>query len=186
MAGPRGDEETWAGELARRLLEVDATRWRHVRAVAAKAGAVGARLDAADRSLLVASAHLHDIGYAPEVRRTGFHPLDGALHLRALGRDRLAGLVANHSGAAVEAESLGLVEELRGFPDEGSDDRDLLWYCDLTTGPDGEDVSLSGRFAGVVRRYGADHAVTRSFERALPVLGEAVARAESRIASAEG
>lgn len=38
-----------------------------------------------DRDLLVAAAWLHDIGYAPELRDTGFHPLDGARHLEALG-----------------------------------------------------------------------------------------------------
>ncbi len=34
---------------------------------------------------LVAAAWLHDIGYAPEVTDTGFHPLDGARYLVGLG-----------------------------------------------------------------------------------------------------
>ena len=37
---------------------------------------------AVDRRLLLAAAWLHDIGYAPTVRKTGFHPLDGGLYLR--------------------------------------------------------------------------------------------------------
>ena len=34
---------------------------------------------------LVAAAWLHDIGYAPELVETGFHPLDGARYLRREG-----------------------------------------------------------------------------------------------------
>src|SRR6266540_3850423 len=41
-----------------------------------------------------AAAYLHDLGYAPALVQTGPHPLDGARHLRALGLERLAGLVA--------------------------------------------------------------------------------------------
>jgi hypothetical protein len=48
-----------------------------------------------DREILVAAAWLHDIGYAPGLAETGFHPLDGARWLRTAGfGDRLAGLVA--------------------------------------------------------------------------------------------
>ena len=57
--------------------------------------------------LLVAAAWLHDIGYAPTLAATVFHPLDGARHLRALGHERLARLVAYHSSARWEAEALG-------------------------------------------------------------------------------
>jgi hypothetical protein len=32
---------------------------------------------------LVAAAWLHDIGYAPELAKTGFHPLDGSAALAA-------------------------------------------------------------------------------------------------------
>ena len=37
---------------------------------------------------------------------TGFHALDGACHLRALGHERLAGLVAYHSGGYVDGADL--------------------------------------------------------------------------------
>ena len=36
----------------------------------------------ADADLLEAAAWLHDIGYAPSLVATGFHPLDGARYLR--------------------------------------------------------------------------------------------------------
>ena len=70
-----------------------------------------------DRALLVAAAYLHDIGYAPELEDTGFHPLDGARWLRAHGHERLAGLVAHHSGA-VRGGARGLADALAEFPDE--------------------------------------------------------------------
>ncbi len=42
----------------------------------------GERTDTGGCRRLVAAAYLHDIGYAPELAITGFHPLDGARHLR--------------------------------------------------------------------------------------------------------
>ena len=36
-------------------------------------------------AFLVASAWLHDIGYAAGLQETGFHPVDGARHLRSAG-----------------------------------------------------------------------------------------------------
>jgi hypothetical protein len=41
-----------------------------------------------------------------------------ARFLRAQGQERLACLVAHHSGARLEAEERGLVEELAAFPVE--------------------------------------------------------------------
>ena len=66
--------------------------------------------------LLIAAAYLHDIGYAPELEDTGFHPLDGARWLRAQGQERLACLVAHHSGAWFEAEARGLARRAGGVP----------------------------------------------------------------------
>jgi hypothetical protein len=65
--------ETW---LARALPR----RWRHVQSVAVRAGRVAKALSLPDD--LVAAAWLHDIGYAPELAQTGFHPLDGACWAR--------------------------------------------------------------------------------------------------------
>jgi HD superfamily phosphodiesterase len=70
-----------------------------VQAVAARATELARTVDKADRDLLVAAAWVHDIGYAPPLAVTGFHPLDGARHLDRSGfLARLAALVAHHSG----------------------------------------------------------------------------------------
>src|SRR4051794_31166550 len=83
-------------------------RWRHVQAVASTAKKISHTVSD-DASLLVAAAWLHDLGYAPGIATTGFHPLDGARYLRDQGADlRLCALVAYHTGASVEADLRGL------------------------------------------------------------------------------
>ena len=63
-----------------------------------------------DAELVEAAAWLHDIGYAPDLHDTGFHPLDGARYLRDVeGADPLlCRMVAHHSCALTEAEERGL------------------------------------------------------------------------------
>jgi HD superfamily phosphodiesterase len=73
---------------------------------------VSAALAPEDRPYLIAAAWLHDIGYAPPLNRLGFHPVDGARYVREQGQERLASLVAYHSGARLEAEERGLVEDV--------------------------------------------------------------------------
>jgi hypothetical protein len=94
------------------------------------------------------------------------HPLDGARHLRALGHERLAGLVAYHSGARGEAALRGLTAELAEFEDEASATSMALTYCDMTTSPTGAPVTFAERLADIERRYGAGHVVTRSVRQA--------------------
>jgi HD superfamily phosphodiesterase len=94
-------------------------RWRHVRGVALRASSLAVG-DAATRSLLVSAAWLHDVGYASPLVDTGFHPIDGARHLRRLAADEaLVNVVAHHSCAPVDADLRGLAgvlasEFLRG------------------------------------------------------------------------
>jgi hypothetical protein len=126
---------------------------------------------------------LHDIGYAPDAVVTGFHPLDGARYLRALGYpDRLVCLVAHHSDAVLEAEIRGLDGELAAeFPREESVTADALWFCDMTTGPDGQHLPVTERLAEIRRRYGAGDVVTRFIEEAEPDLVAAVRRTEEHL-----
>ena len=151
-----------------------------------RARRVGAVVEQGQRDVLVAAAYLHDLGYAPALAVTGCHAIDGAQHLRELGHERLAGLVAYHSGARFEAELRGLAEELAEFADEDSALTRLLTYCDMTTGPRGESFTLDERLAEVERRYGAEHVVTRSLcYAARPWLEECVSWAEAALRRAE-
>ncbi|MCZ7425882.1 HD domain-containing protein [Micromonospora sp. WMMA1949] len=166
------------------LAEALPRRWTHVQGVAAKAHSL-ARLVGEDRHLLVAAAFLHDIGYSPEIRETGFHALDGARWLRRNGFEpRLAGLVAYHSCATYEAAERGLIDALSSeFSREESATSDALWFADMTTGPDGQDLTPQQRLAEIRERYGPEDLVTRFWAKAEAPLLEAIQRTEKRLAA---
>ncbi|GAB3332603.1 HDIG domain-containing protein [Micromonospora halotolerans] len=153
----------WAAKIAEaHLANSLPRRWRHVQAVAAKAQQL-AQLAGKDGDVLTAAAWLHDIGYAPGITDTGFHSLDGARWLLRQGvTPRLASLVAHHSCASYEADERGLGGALAEFEREESSTSDALWFADMTTGPDGQDLTVEERLAEIRDRYGADHLVTRS------------------------
>ncbi|MGH8793646.1 MAG: HD domain-containing protein [Stackebrandtia sp.] len=153
----------------RKLAEAMPRRWSHVQAVGAKAGRFAPlMLNPKEARLVTAAAWLHDVGYAPELATTGFHPLDGARWLRAEGWDeRIACLVAHHTCATMEAEERGLTLTLESeFHDEGSRLTDFLLYADMTTGPEGSDVDVETRLDEVESRYGPGDVVTRFVQRA--------------------
>ncbi|MFD8249778.1 HD domain-containing protein [Nocardia sp. NPDC059691] len=167
----------WAEQLARRYLASLPRRLAHVEGVARQASCAAAVVD--DPSLLVAAAWLHDVGYAPALKRIGFHPVDGAEFLRERGfGDRLCGLVANHSCACVEARRRGMSI---GWPDEETALRDALWWADMTTTPTGEVTGVRERISEVEERYGPDHVVSQSVTEAAPHLIGAADRTETRL-----
>jgi len=161
----------WAEDHARDLLRPLGRRWRHAQAVAETAGQLTSGLTSESGDVLVAAAYLHDIGYSPELAVTGFHPFDGARHVRALGYERLAGLVAHHTRAQHEARLLGLDDLLGEFDDEDSFVTAALAYCDLTTGPGGERMTPERRLLDVEARYGEDSPVTNGLRAAWPEPG---------------
>lgn len=168
----------WAEGHARDLLRPLRRRWWHARAVAETARELGSELMPPDAEVLVAAAYLHDIGYTPGLASTGFHPLDGARYLRALGLERLAGLVAHHTGARSEAKLRGLQPALAEFDDEHSLVSAALTYCDLTTGPSGERMTPEQRLNDVEARYGAGSPVTQGLGAAWPELTAGVHHVE--------
>ncbi|MGY1731527.1 HDIG domain-containing metalloprotein [Geodermatophilus sp. SYSU D01045] len=179
-----------AQRLAARLLGASGPRWRHEQAVARRAEEAAVTVAADDRPLLLAAAWLHDIGYAPEVRRTGFHPLDGALYLRERGwHPVVVGLVAHHSGARFVAAERGLGEVLRDLGTgryASGPLADALTFADQTTAADGRTVDVDHRFADVLRRHGPDSATARAHPRRAPAVRAAVARTERRLERLRG
>ena len=173
--------EPWATAQAERLIAPLGDRWTHVQAVADKARSVAVVLSAEDADLLVAAALVHDVGYAPSLNRLGFHAVDGARFLRAQGQERLARLVAHHSGARFEAEERDLVEELAAFSIEDGPVMDALIFADMTTGPTGQPVTLDQRIEEVRRRYSSDDPVHRAIVRARPMLQAAIDRTRHRL-----
>lgn len=153
---------SWAASSAERFLAPLGDRWSHVRQVAKQAGWVAEVVPEEDRDVLVAAAYLHDVGYAPDLAVTGFHPLDGARWVKSQGPyERLARLIAHHSCAIYEAQVRGLADSLIAeFEPEESATYDALVFCDMTTGPTGAIVSFDERLADIYERYGPDHQVS--------------------------
>ena len=176
---------SWAEQLARALLQEPLPRrWAHVQGVASRARGLASVLGA-DADLLQAAAWLHDIGYAPGLAVTGLHALDGARYLRdAPHADAmLCRLVAHHSYAIVEADERGLADVL-GLEFEPAPYAlsSVLTCCDMTTSPDGELVPVEKRLAEIHDRYGPGHLVSRSIQRATPMIRRAVEQVHDRAA----
>jgi hypothetical protein len=175
----------WAEEHAASWLANRGARWDHVRGVARQAQRVSLALDEDDRPYLVAAAWLHDIGYAPGLAATGLHQLDGARYLRDTQHAdaMLCRLVAHHSCAIIEAGERGLAgilsDEFNPAPDVLAS---VLTCCDMTTSLDGQPVPVEQRLAEIHDRYGPGHLVSRSIQRATPMILSAVEQVHHRAA----
>lgn len=138
------------------LAPLTPDRRRHSLAVGAKVAGVAGGLPARVREDVVTAALLHDVGYAPTFVDLGFHPVDGARGLRRLGFSPLVcDLVVTHTGARWEAQARGLdvavVEELSD--PSGAPWRPLVMWADMTTSPQGEEVSPRERVREITSRY---------------------------------
>lgn len=168
---------------AERLLGPTSDRLLHVAGVARSAERARGAVPTPDHELLITAAWLHDIGYAVEATATGFHPLDGARHLRLIGApDRLCRLVAHHSGSDIEATARGLAGALhREFPREQSAVADALTYADMTTGPLGQELAVEDRLTEILQRYPENDVVHQSILRAAPEIVATVYRVEQQL-----
>ncbi|GAA3516244.1 HD domain-containing protein [Actinocatenispora rupis] len=172
-----------AAALAGTLLDDLPERWTHTRAVALRVADLARTVPAGDREVLLAAAWLHDIGYSPETYVTGFHPLDGALYLERHGwPDRVAALVAHHSGADFVAAARGLPGALDRFPHEHSSVSDALTYADHTVGPHGEPMTSDERLADILARHGPHSPQARAQAGRGPYLRALADRVRSRLA----
>lgn len=165
------DQVEWARDLSKRLLaDPLPRRWAHSQAVGRKAESIASAFGA-DADALISAAWLHDIGYAPGLAVTGFHPLDGARYLRdkTAAEPRVCSLVAYHSCAAIEARNREMADVLAAeFEPVGGLLADALTFADMTTSPDGTPVAVEDRLAEILDRYGPGDVVTRSISEASP------------------
>ncbi|TXI65336.1 HD domain-containing protein [Mycolicibacterium mageritense] len=157
------------------LADVLPRRWSHTIGVASVAADLADILAPEKADTIVAAAWLHDIGYAPSLVRTGFHPLDGAAYLAthiapgAISAE-VVNLVAHHTGAAFEARERGLNDAMVGYPAPTGDLLAILSCADLCTGPDGAPVDPGARIAEVLARYPAGDPVHRAISASGPGL----------------
>lgn len=140
-------------------------RWAHTIGVAATAERLAGALDAVFPETIVAAAWLHDIGYAPELAQTGFHPIDGAAYIARAAPDlrSTVNLIAHHSGAVFEAQERGLETELASyrFPVD-VEELAILNAADLCTSPDGVFIDPQARLTEVLDRYPPETPVHRA------------------------
>lgn len=181
-----------ARQLAQSLLaESLPRRWAHSQGVAARARSLSPLLGD-DAGLVEASAWLHDIGYAPTLAATGFHPLDGARYLREHGvwDTRLVTLVAHHSCAVIEAEVRGCLDELlTEFPAAAGPVRELLdalTYCDMTTDPGGRQTTVPERLEEILQRYPVEDPVHRAISAASSEITGISERVVARLSAMRG
>jgi putative nucleotidyltransferase with HDIG domain len=171
-----------ARDMAQRVLGALPQRWRHSIGVARRAEELAATVPCPDLEILIAAAWLHDIGYAEDVKDTGFHPLDGGRYLAArFWPPRVGALVAHHSGSYFQAEARGLDLQLGTFPREQSAVSDALAYADQTVGPTGDRLAIGERIADMLRRHGPDSVNARVHHVRGPYLLEIADRVERRL-----
>jgi putative nucleotidyltransferase with HDIG domain len=194
---PRMSLVAWAYETSERTLSSALPRrWAHVQGVARKARSLAAALSD-DAALLEAAAILHDVGYAPDLAQTGFHPLDGARFLRTIDApERLVSLVAHRSCAEGEARMRGLEQDLAVFKDEASPTRDdpvellrqsfpgttVVALVSRPEGPDGgaaRDRLMTTQ--ELARMLGVDPSSVRRWRTAKPVQGPPFIRMSGRV-----
>lgn len=154
------------------LSLLDDDRRAHSLAVGRKVESEARRVRPSVRAELVVAAVLHDIGYAhPD---TGLHAVDGARFVAAEGFSPVvSNLVAHHTASTYEAAERGVdlrvYAAFRVIQDLGNAHA-VLWWADMTTGPQGQDVTVEERLDEICSRYGPGDVVTRFIEQARQVL----------------
>ncbi|MCX5042361.1 HD domain-containing protein [Aldersonia sp. NBC_00410] len=173
-----------AQALTRRLLVDDPARVEHISGVAARAVALSGTVDVGDRDTLVATAWLHDLGYAQDLKDIGFHPINGARYLRARGWPPLVcELVAHHSGARFVAAVRGFDAELAEFGFVQDALTDALTIADQTSGPHGQTVTVDQGLRDMLDRHGPDSPNARAHPQREPYIRAALARVEDHRSS---
>ena len=173
-----------AADLTDHILASCPERLAHSRAVARRARFLALTVEPQCAPLLVAAAWVHDIGYAPCLRESGFHPLDGARYLRRISwPPEICNLVAHHSGARFVASVLELESQLGQYPFTQDAVSDALTVADQTTGPHGEAMNTEERMSDMLRRHGPDSANAVAHQLRQPYLRAAATRVHERLES---
>ncbi|SHU64265.1 metal dependent phosphohydrolase [Mycobacteroides abscessus subsp. abscessus] len=181
MVAGGGDIRQRAEDLARRFLAQELPRrWEHTCGVARQVEQLAVDLPEKQKSILIAAAWLHDIGYSTLLVQNEFHPIDGARYA-ALTKFPAAvvSLIAYHTGAEVEAEERGLSKLLLQIPRPPAGLLEILSCADLCTSPDGKPVDPARRVQEILARYPRSNPVHRAVSRSGPGLIESAHRVQA-------
>lgn len=104
---------------------------------------------------------LHDIGYSDDIKKTGFHALDGYNYLKNIDQC-MAERIALHTSTPEEAELRGI-----NLPKVKQDKyARLLSYADSRVMGNGKVVSFEERLNDIINRYGETHLVSIANKKA--------------------
>jgi hypothetical protein len=171
-----------AADLTQHILDSDPDRLAHSKAAARRAEFLTLTVEPECAALLVAAAWLHDIGYAPRLRDTGFHPIDGARHLQTIGwPPAICNLVAHHSGARFVASILHLDRQLEAYPFSQDAVSDALTVADQTIGPKGQAMTLDERMSDMLKRHGPNSPNALAHPQREPYIRAAAMRVAARL-----
>jgi len=171
-----------AADLTQHILDSDPDRLAHSKAAARRAEFLTLTVEPECAALLVAAAWLHDIGYAPRLRDTGFHPIDGARHLQIIGwPPAICNLVAHHSGARFVASILHLDRQLEAYPFSQDAVSDALTVADQTIGPKGQAMTLDERMSDMLKRHGPNSPNALAHPQREPYIRAAAMRVAARL-----
>jgi hypothetical protein len=171
-----------AADLTQHILDSDPDRLAHSKAAARRAKFLTLTVEPECAALLVAAAWLHDIGYAPRLRDTGFHPIDGARHLQTIGwPPAICNLVAHHSGARFVASILHLDRQLEAYPFSQDAVSDALTVADQTIGPKGQAMTLDERMSDMLKRHGPNSPNALAHPQREPYIRAAAMRVAARL-----
>jgi hypothetical protein len=171
-----------AADLTRYMLDSNPDRLAHSQATARRAELLTVAVDPECALPLVAAAWLHDIGYAPGLRDTGFHPIDGARYLRTIGwPPAICNLVAHHSGARFVARVLQLDSQLDPYPFSQNALSDALTVADQTTGPRGQAMTVDERMSDMLKRHGPESPNALAHPQREPYIRAAATRVAERL-----
>ena len=176
---------SWAKQLAQALLQEPLPAAGHMSKASPPGHAAWRRFSALTPTSWKPPRGCTTSATRPAWRLRACHALDGARYLRdAQHADALlCRLVAHHSCAIIEAGERGLANVLsREFEPVPHALSSVLTYCDMTTSPDGELVPTAQRLAEIQQPYGPVHLVSRSIQRATPMILRAVEQVQDRAA----
>jgi HD superfamily phosphodiesterase len=149
----------------------------HPVATAARCAVLATSCQSDEKDIITAelAGLLHDIGKFPSLdSKTVLHHLTGANYLRSLQEERLANLIAYHSGGKYEAQIAK--QSLSAFTEEESLVADIIAICDVTTGPYGNLVGFKERYSEIRVRHKCERNQVIALDLFLPDLMPAVGR----------
>lgn len=159
---PEISAENFDDNLAASVFPKGSTRLNHMCRASKMATRIAEQLKLSEKDSrkLITAALFHDVGYSEKLKRTGFHPLDGAVFLAHLGvEDEIIETVLWHSSTIHDIEVMPEIKSYYDHLTPRPEDSFLLKavsMCDFRSSPVGEAFSFGQRISELKERYGQE------------------------------